>query len=46
MRRALILVSLLALAFGVLPASAGTNREPNEPAGPAEFRMFGAGFGH
>ena len=46
MRRALILVSLLGLAFGVLPASAGTNREPNGPAGPAEFRMFGAGFGH
>ena len=46
MRRALILVSLAALAFGALPASAGPSREPDEPAGPAQFRMFGAGFGH
>ncbi len=46
MRRALILVSLAALAFGALPASAGPSREPGEPAGPAQFRMFGAGFGH
>ena len=46
MRRALILVSLAALAFGALPASAGPNREQGERAGPAQFRMFGAGFGH
>ena len=46
MRRAFILVSLAALAFGALPASAGPSREPGEPAGPAQFRMFGAGFGH
>ena len=46
MRRALILVSLAALAFGALPASAGPNRESDGPTGPAQFRMFGAGFGH
>ena len=34
MRRALILVSLAALAFGALPASAGPNREPGRPFGP------------
>ena len=43
MRRALILVLLAAPAFGAIPADAGPNREPS---GPAQFRMFGAGFGH
>jgi stage II sporulation protein D len=43
MRRALILVLLAAPALGAIPANAGPNREPS---GPAQFRMFGAGFGH
>ncbi|MGA9160083.1 MAG: hypothetical protein WB297_04360, partial [Actinomycetota bacterium] len=43
MRRILISVSVVALAAAALPAQAGPNREPS---GPAEFRMFGAGFGH
>ena len=41
--KTLILVLLAALALGAIPANAGPNREPN---GPAQFRMFGAGFGH
>ena len=43
MRRILISASVVALAVVALPAQAGPNREPS---GPAEFRMFGAGFGH
>jgi stage II sporulation protein D len=46
MRRTLILVMLVALALGAIPANAGPNREPNGPDGPTEFRLFGAGFGH
>ncbi|MEX2420423.1 MAG: SpoIID/LytB domain-containing protein, partial [Actinomycetota bacterium] len=40
MRKALILVSLLALVAGALPANAGPNG-PNK-----DFRMFGGGWGH
>src|SRR4029450_5367381 len=46
MRRTLILVMLVALALAAIPANAGPNREPSGPDGPAEFRLFGAGFGH
>jgi stage II sporulation protein D len=46
MRRALILVCLVAVAFGSIPALAGPDRETAEPAGPSQFRMFGAGWGH
>jgi hypothetical protein len=46
MRRTLILILLVALAFAAIPANAGPDRQPNGPDGPTEFRLFGAGFGH
>src|SRR4030095_10509126 len=45
MRRTLILVMLVALALGAIPANAGPNREPNGPDGPTELRLFCAAFG-
>jgi len=43
MRKILPLILLIVVATGAIPAGAGPNREPR---GPAEFRMFGGGFGH
>jgi SpoIID/LytB domain protein len=47
MRRALILLCLLALTVGAVPARAAAGPESAVPAGPNdEFHWFGAGFGH
>ena len=43
MRRALLLIVLVLVLVGAIPAGAGPNRSSR---GPSEFRMFGGGFGH
>src|SRR5262245_5318992 len=43
MRKTLLLILLIVVATGAIPAGAGSGRERR---GPSEFRMFGSGFGH